>query len=110
MPQKNLVQQQGDVLIYKMKALPIGLKKLKPINGRFILAEGEATGHAHAIPFTKDMDLYEKEDGTLYMKVKAPVVLSHEEHAAQTIEPGLFEIGIIREVDPFSRAVRNVAD
>jgi hypothetical protein len=103
-------QQHGDVLINRINELPKGLKKVKDRNGRLILADGEVTGHAHAIPMTPGTFLYEDEDGTLYLETEQEVTLTHEEHAAQTIEPGIYEVGRVVEVDPFEDAVREVAD
>jgi hypothetical protein len=45
-----MLQRQGDVLIRKVDALPDGLKEVpRDAQGRIVLAEGEATGHFHAI-------------------------------------------------------------
>ena len=101
--------QHGDVLGLRVEALPEGVKRVKPRGGRFILADGEATGHAHAITATPDIQLYER-DGVMYVKCDAPVELTHEEHGAQIIEPGVFEIGQVVEVDPFEDEIRTVMD
>ena len=104
------MQQHGDVLINKINKLPKNLKKIEPRNGRNILADGEVTGHAHAITDIKNSDLFEDKDGTLYLKCNASVELTHEEHDTQIIEPGIYEIGIVQEVDPFEDIIRKVAD
>ena len=43
--------QQGDVLLTKVAKDKISktAKRVAPVRGRLILAEGEATGHAHAV-------------------------------------------------------------
>lgn len=107
---KSTYQQHGDVTVTRMKSLPDGLKKIKPKNGRHVLAEGEVSGHAHAICDMENCDVFVAEDGTLYLSVKAPVELTHEEHKAQTIQPGTYKVGRVREADPFSDAVRQVRD
>jgi len=50
--------RQGDVYLIPVTALPAGCKPIQPEGGRrFVLAHGEATGHAHAIyEFTADED------------------------------------------------------
>jgi hypothetical protein len=83
----------------------------KPVGGRHILAAGETTMHHHAIYDLEHSDIFVDADGTLYLSVKdKPVTLKHEEHGAQTIEPGTYRIGRVREVDPFSEAIRSVSD
>jgi len=103
-------QQQGDVLIHRITKLPKGVSSVSPKKGKFVLAEGEATGHSHTIPAVEEVELFEDENGTLFLKVDSPVELSHQEHNAQTIEQGVYEIGQVVEVDPFEEAVRVVAD
>ena len=45
--------RQGDVLLVPVEGLPQGSEsrqqKVERVGGRLVLAEGEATGHAHAI-------------------------------------------------------------
>lgn len=108
---KSNYQQQGDVLVFKVSEIPSSAKKEKPVGGRHILAAGETTMHHHAIYDLEHSDIFVDADGTLYLSVKdKPVTLKHEEHGAQTIEPGTYRIGRVREVDPFSEAIRSVSD
>ena len=107
---EKLQQQHGDVLVFRLETLPRGLKRQPPQNGRHVLAEGEATGHAHAICDLENCDLYADENGTLYLEVRAEVDLTHEEHHTQTITPGAYRIGRVREVDPFADEIREVQD
>lgn len=78
---------QGDILIEKIAKIPAGAKLVKPINGKHVIAEGEATGHAHTIDETVG-DLFEL-DGVLYLKAKQPGTIEHQEHAAQKIAKGI---------------------
>lgn len=103
------MQQHGDVLILRVDSVPQGAKKVEPTNGRLILAEGEATGHAHAVSVADGVELYEK-DGTLYLRNDVEATLTHEEHDTQTIAPGTYEVGGVVEVDPFEGEIRRVAD
>ena len=100
--------QQGDVLIHKIASLPKGLKKLGKKEKGFVLADGEVTGHAHVI--TEEDTVFVAEDGTLYLSVEAPTIIQHEEHKAVTVEPGVYRVGRVQEVDPFSEEIHNVAD
>lgn len=101
-------QQQGDVIFKKIASLPRDAKEVKRKNGAIVLAEGEHTGHAHRI-FDVDAMFFEK-DGKFYLKNEKPVTLTHEEHHKQTIEPGIWEVGQVREKDWLSGMVRPVAD
>ncbi|MBF0431839.1 MAG: hypothetical protein HQK83_11200 [Fibrobacteria bacterium] len=99
--------QQGDVNYERVSSIPAEAQQVSPVNGRFILAEGEATGHAHAI--ADKIELFEK-NGILYMRNDHPVSLVHEEHHSQTIEPGIWEITATHEYDYFTELVRLIED
>jgi len=101
--------QQGDVLLNQIKTLPKDAKQLKPKDKRYILADGEVTGHAHAIEALESIELYEVND-TLYLKVISPAPLIHEEHNTINLPVGLYEVGRVVEIDPFEQELRNVRD
>ena len=116
--------QQGDVLFHRLlnesdeTSIPDSAKKVAPdektSRPRHLLAEGEATGHAHAVYDLDTCEMYEDDKGTLYMRVKGdtdtPCVVEHEEHKPVVLEPGDYRIGIVQEYDPFADAVRRVQD
>lgn len=99
--------RQGDVLVTPIDTIPASAK---PFAGRkrVVLAEGEATGHCHAIDFTgRKMKVFT--DGEqMYLRVLQPVVLTHQEHAPATIEPGDYIVR--RQTEVWMDEVRNVAD
>lgn len=103
----SLRYQHGDVLLFRVDAIPASAK---PKVGN-ILAEGEATGHAHRVQDVSadKVQLFEK-DGTLYMRLDEPAVVRHEEHKPIALEPGNYKVGIVKEYDPFEEAVRAVRD
>ena len=131
--------QQGDVIIRKLEE-PIK-EQSQDYNGnksstldkndrwnqasRTVIAEGEATGHAHAFNMTNNPDV----DITLFHKVTnygrkvtggdtpgvmriegGDAVLTHEEHNAITIAPGEYQITQVREFDYLRREIRTVVD
>ena len=102
-----MMYQQGDVLLKKVSSIPKDAKPVQRKERGWVLAEGESTGHAHVIE--DDIELVEK-DGILYMTNKESVTIKHEEHKHQTIVPGTYQIGIVKEYDPFEKAIRNVQD
>ncbi|MBI5847174.1 MAG: hypothetical protein HZB31_04370 [Nitrospirae bacterium] len=100
-------KQQGDVIIRSIKEIPAYAKRVVRQRRGFILAEGEATGHAHVIE--EEIEMYEM-NGILYLKADRPVTVKHEEHKPVSLDKGVYEIGIVREYDPFEEEVRKVAD
>jgi len=105
--------QQGDVCFKRIDNLPEGLTKVqrrvvgKP-EERYIIAEGEYTGHAHAI--VDEVDLMTN-GTTMYLKNDYNVKVDHEEHKAITnLPPGIWEIGIVQEYDHFAEEAKKVAD
>jgi hypothetical protein len=102
--------QQGDVCMQQISSLPKGnAKSVTPNKGRLILAEGEATGHAHAVAELDGVDLLEI-DGSLYFQTDNKVDIQHEEHKTITVDPGIYEIGTVNEYDYFGRMHRKVKD
>ena len=113
-----LKYRQGDVGIQVIDSLPEGIE-FKPARNA-VLAEGEVTGHFHVL--TCDgistmggasdgtefpLEVAEK-DGTMYLRISAPLPLKHAEHATITIEPGTYKVQRQREYTP--EAPRQVAD
>ena len=103
--------RQGDILISYIPEsdVPKDARPVAPINGRMVLAEGEATGHAHTID--ADYGTMVEKDGVLYLRLTADAPLMHQEHGQVTIEriPGMVPIRERqREYSP--EAIRNVAD
>ena len=101
--------QQGDVLLHEVEALPADAKKAKRGKRGWVLADGEATGHAH-VTRTAGCAILECADGRRFLDVKKNAAVVHEEHKTVTVPPGLFEIRRVQEFDPFEEHVRNVAD
>lgn len=126
------VIRQGDVLLQPATSLPAGCTPVPLDKGRIVLAYGEVTGHAHAIadhgaPRTQDRaigpeaaaeiaeaaiaraKLWRAPDGLRYLEVREPVTLTHEEHTAHTIPPGVYRLpSQVEYVAP--EIVRQVAD
>ena len=77
--------------------------KRKKIEGR-ILAEGEATGHAHRV----SVDVYEREDGL--REFSGETVITHEEHKPVSIPAGDWVSGQVMEFDHLDQQLRQVRD
>lgn len=93
------LRRQGDILLIPVATLPEGLKEIPRDHGRIVLAEGEATGHLHAIEAPEATflatDLAEIEGR--FLAVEAEVDLTHPEHDTVTLPPGAYEVRRQRE-------------
>jgi hypothetical protein len=98
--------RQGDVLVESCEEPTGELTPVEPEGGRVILAHGEATGHAHAIPMA-DAALLAK-GAERFLWVQRRTQLKHDEHAPIWIEPGTYRVTRQREYTP--EEIRNVAD
>jgi len=96
--------RQGDVLLLAID--PDGLpEKVRPVprqSGRVVLAEGEVTGHAHAIhsPAATLLRTGTEPGSPRFLRATAPVHLVHEEHATIALPEGLYSVVIQREYVP----------
>lgn len=88
--------RQGDVLLIPVdREIPEGAKRVPRDQGRIVLAYGEVTGHAHALQ-SRHAVLFEIGEGRL-LRVERKSTLTHEEHSAITLAPGVYEVRRQRE-------------
>lgn len=108
---------QGDILLERVDDLmPSGAIVSPASDGAQVLAEGELTGHRHAIyepvTFFRDDSLARDVPSGLYVghvRVDAPEArLVHAEHAPIALERGTYRVRRQRELEP--REARLVAD
>lgn len=102
----NIQIRQGDVALVRVRLIPKEARAIKR-NGVIVLAHGEATGHAHTIA-EPSVELYER-DGVMYLRVHdGGAVVEHQEHAAITVEPGIYKVQ--RQCEYAPEQIRRVAD
>ena len=95
--QPALMFRQGDVLLVAVPAIPDEAVS-QPRRGRLVVAEGEATGHAHAIT---ERDAREFRVGNeRFVLVRSAAQLIHEEHASIELPAGAYRVVIQREYEP----------
>ena len=108
---------QGDILIERVTDVPVTGTVLQAAgDGAVVLAEGETTGHRHAIydrvTMFRDDALARDVPGGLYVghvKVEGPTALiQHDEHAPIELPRGTWRIRRQREMEP--RDARLIAD
>ena len=114
---RQSIANQGEVRIDRIAALPeTATKPFTEKNGKGWIISHSETGHHHILG--GDCDVMERVDvptGTciLYAIVKEPTRLFQDAatpHAPVNLEPGIYEMRIKREFDPFSEQARRVAD
>ena len=77
------------------------MKKLKFINGRCSIAEGEGVGKHHCVLETPGTEVFKNTDGSLLIKVGEQTELDHPEHGTIILPADTdFEVRIQREYDP----------
>jgi len=101
-------KQQGDVLLMRVESIPLGGELVRPHERGHVLAEGEATGHAHTVP--AEHGTLTRIGAKLFLTVTAPTKITHEEHREIELEPGVWEVGRVREYDYLTQMTRTVAD
>jgi hypothetical protein len=82
-------------------------------NGRFVLAEGETTGHKHVLTVTQadTLLIHTLPDGRgRIFQFSAPGTITHEEHAPLTTTEEFYIQEQEQEYDWFEKAVRKVVD
>ena len=89
--------RQGDVLLTRVNALPGICAEMPPTDGKIVIAHGEMTGHAHAMPSAAARLLDYR--GRMYVEVTGTDAqpLFHEEHETLLLEPGLYSVRIQRQ-------------
>jgi hypothetical protein len=100
--------RQGDLLLVPVR-VPSLVSAVR--SGRLVLAEGEATGHAHVVDDERASLHRVRGNDTWFLRVEdgEPVLLVHEEHDALSVLPGVYEVRRQREYVPreVSRWVRD---
>jgi len=102
--------RQGDLLLVPVAGLSENARQTG--GGRLVLAEGEATGHAHVVEDARASLHRHGWGGTSYLRVEGTkqVLLVHEEHDPLPVLPGVYEVRRQLEYSPGFRAPRTVRD
>lgn len=92
------IVRQGDVLFVAVAEIPTDrdLSKCK----RVLVAEGEATGHAHVLEPTKGCEILTDVDREFFRIVGASGLLVHDEHTTIELPPGDYKAVRQREYAP----------
>jgi len=100
---KELLWQQGDVLLFAVCKIPQGKKKE---NNH--LAAGEATGHYHDA-VGDGVAVLESGD-ELFLDAPNGATITHQEHKHIEVPAGRYKVGRVLEYDHFAEESRQVRD
>ena len=103
--------QQGDILLLKVNIDITSATKLSKDKRGIVLAEGETTGHYHAIEVDENEAELIRIGEKMLLNVKSDyATLKHQEHKPIDIPKGVWEVGRVQEYDYFSQMKRPVVD
>lgn len=101
--------RQGDVLLVPAGSIDLSqatLDKSRLSASHVVLAEGEATGHAHTMSVETSTPMLF--GGREIVVVEKPSILTHQEHNEIEVSPGVYWVVHQREYSP--QAIRRVLD
>lgn len=91
------IYRQGDVLVRRIDDVPRRLKLVARRAGRLVLAEGEATGHAHVIDAPPpEATLLTDSERRTFLRLVTDAPLVHEEHATVRLPRRTMRGGALR--------------
>lgn len=97
-----LAMRQGDVLLVPVSRDRVRGRPIAPVNGRFILAEGEQTGHHHSVKADPHVEFIGDGIEAFLTVQDRPSRLTHQEHTAHSLSPSDYEVVQQRHVMPGS--------
>lgn len=93
--QAGVLYRHGDVLLRQIVSLPKGAQRRVGAT----LAQGEVTGHSHRLKQAHAVQLW-VQGSELFLEVKEPATLVHEEHRAIELPSGFYRVWRQREYRP----------
>ena len=108
---------QGELSLRKISKIPKDAKPVTPVNGQLIVGHSE-TGHHHVLT-AEHAKVFESTTApagmrVLYAIVTEPTTLDHlrpfDTHESLGVQPGMYEIRVGREYDPYEELARLQAD
>lgn len=87
--------RQGDLLFRKTNLHP--LYELKPVGNEYVVAEGEATGHAHRLSSEGGIAIAGVTGAVRALSLPEAGVLTHEEHGSVELPAGDYTVTQERE-------------
>lgn len=109
----NKVADQGELRITRLTEPPKNIGNPEtPVNGKVIVGHSE-TGHYHVID-REHGELTRVSELLAYLNIKVATELTHmrqyDTHQSIALQPGMYEIRVGREFDPFAEVIRASSD
>lgn len=103
------IYRQGDLIIKQVESVPESATRVRTARTKtpYVLAIGEATGHAHRLSGVGEVFVGENKR---FFKVADQAVLEHEEHGATTLPAGTYEVDREQEHSYLSNRTYDVVD
>ena len=114
----KLVAAQGEVNIRRIETLPDNLTPVAPEKGLLVVGHSES-GHHHGFRDEPGVTVMERTKDVpegmkiFYAILENPTALIQDAaapHEDIAFDPGIYEVRISREFDPFAEQARRVAD
>lgn len=106
----------GEVIIIKSGQLPLSSELKKTIlfdYNTYKLADSETTGNHHLLEAKDGAELFEDNNGVLWLKNEIPCNVFcavKGRHNIITLEPGIWKIDKAQEYDYLTEMTRNISD
>jgi len=101
--------QQGDIIFVPVEKIPETAKPAKPRNNKYILAEGEATGHTHTVEVSPQTKVF-WDNNRLYLQNNFSVPVEHQEHKTLIVPTGNWEVRRVKEWDYDEEQAKRIRD
>ena len=102
----NKIYRQGDILFIETDSVPESGTPAARVGGRIIVAEGESTGHHHAIAAPQTQMF--TQDALTWIVAPDVTEVTHEEHDTVTLPAGRY--WVVRQRTWQRGTVRRVLD
>lgn len=116
---KEVIGAQGEVTIIRIDAIPTGVQT-RPATARnargYVIISHSESGHHHVLTGGEVLERTDAPNGMqqFYAIFGEPVSLIQDApgnpHEGYDLEPGIYEMRVAREYDPFAEQARRVAD
>lgn len=104
-----MIYRHGDLTLKSVK-LDKSIVKLIGKFKKFVLAEGETTGHKHLLESKTAFNVYQNDKGQYILEMEGKSELTHEEHNKIELMPDLYILGNEQEYNYFEEQSQRVQD
>lgn len=106
---ENKIYRHGDLAFTEERINTDGLTKVG--TDKYVLAEGETTGHKHVITAEKGtVDIYKDSNNELVLVIDGKAIVTHEEHKPIEFYSGTYRMKHQQEYNYFEMQSNQVID